>query len=508
MRLILLLSLFLKFLFCNDNERTRTLFYSLNPQSIRENLAFYSLFPNDHFGKLSLNRSIELINLHRNTPLSCEILKSWPEVSVTSLIQTIGNKMNSNTLPMKKEDVKFIQTIASDLSHLKIRGHQLQKFEDAPILTDDEIDIARTLFLYQFDNDLEKVEAYEAGLDLMALEILAKIPKDFKVKEALNAMHQLIFFEMGFRFPPQSLMSKEIDTYTFLPSVMDDRFGVCLGVSVLYLCIGQRLGLHFNIYTPPGHIFLQAVLEDETIVNIETTARGIHIPMEHYLGINGLYLPKRTTKESIGMTLMNYAALFWGSKKYQEALDVYQKAEPFMPNDPLLHYFITMNALFCNRSSVAEKAYAIYEKNMIQDVIKQQTLLEDYYNGFTSLEGLKTIFYSVDETRESIIQKQNELIGIIKKYPKFRDGLFHLGITHLQLSNFAKAKLILEEYHKIDATNPTVEYYLAHLCMHRLDYKKAKEHLTQAENLLKAHEKSVKLLRPLKLELLKIICLE
>jgi tetratricopeptide (TPR) repeat protein len=506
MRYIYYFLLLLIPLFSQEEAQIKTLYYSLKQNSIKEQLAFYSLFPDSIYGKKSFKQALDLINQHRKIPVDPAILKNWPEISISAMIQSIGRKMNSSLDLMKEDDVSLVKQLSSHLKHHQLKGHLATSFEELPTLPNEEIDLARSIFLYQFQNDLKKVEAYEAALDLMTLEILAKVPKNHTIKEILHAMHDLIFFEMEFRFPPHSLWAKEVDTFTFLPSVMDDRFGVCLGVSILYISIGQRLGIPFNIFTPPGHIFIQAQLDDESLVNIETTARGIHIPMDHYLGINTLYLDKRTVKETVALALMNFAAIFWEKNKYEEALDIYTKAEAFMPNDPLLHYFMTLNALFCGKKEIATKTYEIFLKNKVQDSIKEQTLLEDYFNHQVNLDGLKTIFTTVDETRNSILDKQKELLAILKKHPKFREGHFHLGITYLQLSNYAKAKEAFEQYHLLDSTNPTVEYYLAHLCMNRLDYKKANDHLNRLENLMKNHNKSLKIIKPIRLEIMKVLC--
>jgi regulator of sirC expression with transglutaminase-like and TPR domain len=492
----------------SQEEKIRTLYHGLKQDSIKEMLAFYSLFQDHPYGKKALEHGLLLINQHRNDPLPFDQMTKWPKISLSNLVLSIGNKMQAKFDQLNQEEIQFITHLSSHLKHHQLKGHQIQNYLDSLSLEDREVDVARTLFLYQFDNNLEKVLAYEASLDLMTLEILAKLPKNRTIKQTLEAMHQLIYFEMGFRFPPHSLWAKDVDTFTFLPSVMDDRYGVCLGVSILYISLGQRLGLPFCIYTPPGHIFLQAVLEDDTKVNIETTARGIHIPMEEYLGINQLYLEKRSLKETFGMALMNDAAAFWEKENHEKALNIYQKALPFMPYDPLLNYFIAINALLVDQKTIAKNAFSTYLSNKKKDQIKEMTILEDYFQNQASLEGIKAIFSPVDNTRESILAKKETLLSITQKYPRFREGLFHLAVCYFQLSNYKKALDVLKQYHVLDSTNPTCEYYLAHLYLNRLDYKKANQHLLQAEKLMKDHQKSTKLLRPLKLELMKILCID
>ena len=108
----------------------------------------------------------------------------------------------------------------------------------------------------QFNERQEEIRQYEASLDLMALQVLARLPENPTPEDKIAEINRFIFQEMQFRFPPHSLYAKDVDLYTFLPSVLDGREGVCLGVSILYLCIAQRLELPLDIITPPGHIYI------------------------------------------------------------------------------------------------------------------------------------------------------------------------------------------------------------------------------------------------------------
>src|SRR5262249_14956743 len=141
---------------------------------------------------------------------------------------------------------------------------------------------ARALLLSQFENDIKKIHTFEAALDLMALQVLAKLTKEATAYDKIHALNQFIFFEMGFRFPPHSAYNGKIEHFTFLPHVLESRRGVCLGVSTLYLCIAERIGLSLEIITPPGHIYIR-YKEGDKEKNIETTCRGVHIPTEEYL---------------------------------------------------------------------------------------------------------------------------------------------------------------------------------------------------------------------------------
>ena len=153
---------------------------------------------------------------------------------------------------------------------------------------------------------------------------------------------------MQFRFPPHSLYAKDIDLYTFLPSVLDSRKGVCLGVSILYLCLAQRIDLPLEIITPPGHIYVR-YRNKESITNIETTARGINLPSDTYLGINTRKLMQRTIKEVIGMAFVNQASAVWGKEDYLTTVSLYEKSALYLPDDPLLKMFLGFNYLFIGK---------------------------------------------------------------------------------------------------------------------------------------------------------------
>jgi regulator of sirC expression with transglutaminase-like and TPR domain len=321
----------------------------------------------------------------------------------------------------------------------------------------------------------------------MALQIRARLLKNAKNEDKIREINRFIFQEMQFRFPPHSLYAADIDLYTFLPSVLDSRQGVCLGVSILYLSLAQRLDLPLEIITPPGHIYVR-YNDGAKIINIETTSRGVDLPSETYLGINTRKLQKRNMKEVIGLAFMNQAAVFWSKEDYAKTVALYEKAVLFVPDDPLLKMFLGFNYLFVGKTGKGTSLLNEIRQITFDEAVSKETIPDDYLSGKINANGIKAVFLPVDETRASILKKQKELQEIVKSYPKYRAGVLHLATTWLQLGRSSEAKEILERYHKIDPHNATVEYYLAILCMDRLDYNQAWSYLSQAESL--THERN------------------
>lgn len=462
-----------------------SLYHTLDPLSVSEHLAFYELYPESKEGKQAIQRAWLLLS---GQPVDLEghnpILPGFDLQSIVSLITRQHFEPKTQLLA---DQIALVNKIAERLSNRSLKGHSAWTKEEVLSLAVEETDLSRGLLIFQFDGtpDARKnIEHYEALLDLMALQIAARLPTHPSDEDKIQAINQFIFHEMRFRFPPHSLYAKDIDLYTFLPSVLDSRQGVCLGVSVLYLCIAQRLDLPLEIITPPGHIYIRYAQSNGAYINIETTARGINPPSEIYLGINTRQLQQRNLKEVIGLSFMNQAAVFWEKQDYAAATKLYEKALLFLPEDKLLKMLLGFNYLFVGRTQEGRALLKQIKGTIFEEAVSPESIPEDYLNGAIDAEGIKAVFMPVDETRESIQKKQKELHGILKRYPHYRAGLMHLATTWLQLGRGNEAKEVLERYHKIDPNNATVEYYLCILCLERLDYNRAWVHLKKTEKLV------------------------
>lgn len=467
------------------------LYCSLDPLSVSQNFAFYELYPHSNEGKQALKRAWSLLKQNKATHWKLPAIDLKPIVSLV-------NKDSREILPLDQDQISFIQQLAKHLHNRKLKGYHVKNEEQVLALPPQEIDVCKALFIAQKEDGM----LYEAAIDLMALQILARLPCQATHLQKIQAINQFIFHEMRFRFPPHSLWAKDVDVYTFLPSVIDSRKGVCLGVSILYLCIAQRLDLPLEIITPPGHIYLRYIKQDQSILNIETTARGINTPSEMYLGVETKALEKRNQKELIGLAFINQAAVFWGKKEYQEAIHLYEIAQKYLPHDPLLKEFLGYNYLF-----VGDREKGIAYLQEIKDyvppyAITNHTMAQDFLNQRVDVEGLKTVFLSVDEHRESILEKRKALESCLKKHPKFRAGIFQLAGTWLQLGREKEAKTILENYILIDPHEPTVNYYLSVIYLKRFDYLKAWKYFLKAKKILKAHNHYPKALKELEMALI------
>ena len=481
-----------------EEAKLKSLFNSLDPLSITQQLAFYELYRDTALGDKALRRAWFLMNGGKEVDGPANL--PFPKFDIQAIISLITRQPFETPTPLSDEQLTLIEKLAANLGNRKLKGHRVEREEEIASLASEEIDLGKALLLSQFSGlptGLQALRQYEASLDLMALQIRARLSSNPNADEKIREISRFIFQEMQFRFPPHSLHAKDIDLYTFLPSVLDNRQGVCLGVSILYLCLAQRLDLHLEIITPPGHIFLRCE-ELEHPLNIETTARGIHLPDDVYLGINTRKLERRTMREVIGLAFINQASVFWGKKEYEKTVALYEKAKQFLPDDGLLKMLLGLNYLFVGKKQDGRALLEQVRHLTLDCEVSPETIPDDYLSGRIDSEGIKAIFLPVDENRSSILEKQKELQKLLTRYPKFRAGLMQLATTWLQLGRGSEAQEVLRRYHAIDPDSATVEYYLSLVSIQRMDYLQAWKFLKQTEALTTARDHKPKALKALR----------
>jgi tetratricopeptide (TPR) repeat protein len=479
-------------------QKLKTVLYSLTPDSVAEHLAFYELYSSTPEGLQALSKAITLLSKPLNNFVR-------PNENLANALIALINKQPNEDLPeLDAQYLDQIELLAKQLGNRNLIGNKVWSEHEVLSLLPEQIDLARGLFISQQGNEpdaLKKIRIYESIIDLMALQILAKLgTMNATPEQKIEAINQFIFEQMGFRFPAKSRYAKAIDLYTFLPSVLDSHRGVCLGVSILYLCIAQRLNLDLEIITPPGHIYVRYRNGDK-IINIETTARGINLDSEVYLGINTRSLTHRNIKEVIGLAHFNQASTFWHDDNYSKAIETYRKAEKYLPDDLLLRELMAYNYLLDGQTEIAEKLLQQVRDYIPDHAIYKETVAEDYLNKKADVEAIKAIFLDVDENQESIEKKKKTLEETVKKNPYFRAAYFQLATAWLQLMRDGEALEVLKKYHELDPNDPTAEYYMTVMMAERLDFRNAWKHLRHTEELLKARNRESKILKNIRKEL-------
>lgn len=98
------------------------------------------------------------------------------------------------------------------------------------------------------------VPHYQERLDTMAQEVRARIGLRASGEETVNALNRYVFAEQGFKGNTKNYYEVE---NSYLNCVIDRRVGIPISLSVVYLLIGQRLGLPLFGIGMPGHFLVK-----------------------------------------------------------------------------------------------------------------------------------------------------------------------------------------------------------------------------------------------------------
>ncbi len=463
----------------------RSLYATLDPASVSQHFAFFELYPHTVEGQTALQHAWLLLSGGKKEAVQFDFF--LPTLDLRPILNLVNRSQGTDLPVLDARQLAVMEQIGAPLTNRTLQGFGLWDLEEILRLPPEEIDLARGLLVAELGTHEEakqKIQSYEASLDLMALQVRARLQPHASASEKIRALNDYVFSEMRFRFPPHSLYAKEIDIYTFLPSVLDQRRGVCLGVSILYLSLAQRLNLSLQAVTPPGHIYVRHRMESGEVINIETTARGIDIPTEAYLGMETKELQERTLIECIGLAFMNQAAVSWHKGNFDEAISLYEKARPFLREDYLLNVFLGFNYLFAGRE--AEGRDLLMKAQTQNPMGLGGAIIEDYFHGNVDAEGIRIVFSEVDEKRSSILEKQEALYKVLERWPNFRQGIFHLAVTWMQLGREKEAAPLLEQYFEMNQNDSTASYYLSAIHFQRYNFNRSWKYLRKAEALTQA----------------------
>jgi tetratricopeptide (TPR) repeat protein len=468
-------------------DPTQALYNSLPPNNVEKQMAFFKLHKEHPLGEEALRCAARALGTE--------------ELGALEHVASCFNPHAKGTLT--EHQIRCIEKLAAKLPNRLLRGYHARSLEEIYAIEDHEVDLGKALIFSQHEDPKEAcflAREYSAKLDVMALHVLAQLPENASYMDKIQALNHFIFEVMHFRFPPQSLYAKDIDMYTFLPSVMDNHLGVCLGVTALYFAVAQRIELPLEIITPPGHIFLRYNTGSD-VINIETTARGIHVPTEHYLGMNTHTLPIRTIKEIVSMTHVNQASVFLQRREFERAIKAYRQALLYCPEDHLTRELLGYALVLNGEEEEGKKFLKQIAYLTPEHAIKRHVLAEDYLKGEVNADGIYTVFQEVNEDRASILDKIKNMKEILERFPRFRDGLLQMAVCHLQLNRIKEAFPYLERYHELDPNDPTVSYYLAILYGEYHDYNRCWEFLERAQAIVAEKDFKPKALKELRLSL-------
>jgi tetratricopeptide (TPR) repeat protein len=205
---------------------------------------------------------------------------------------------------------------AEPLANENKEGLRVRSIEQVLRLEDQQVDLATAaLIISERWSDMVYGRRYLTQLDEMAIEIRRRLAdKNLKPNfTAIPVINEYLFDELQFKPVREANDPNDL----FLHTVLDKKQGYCLSLSVLYLAIGERLGLPLYGVVVPGHFFVRY---DDTRVkfNIETVGKGGSLSDDYYrqrynvpaAGKNNIYMKSLAKIETLGCFFNNLGIVY------------------------------------------------------------------------------------------------------------------------------------------------------------------------------------------------------
>ncbi|MEX0712570.1 MAG: transglutaminase family protein, partial [Pirellulales bacterium] len=180
-----------------------------------------------------------------------------------------------STVVILRDRAQQLQRQAEQLRHLaRAVHHERVLAELAKALEPDEgqIDLFHAaLLIARLDNDDLDVAAYRQELARMAAELTERIPAEADEAARLAALNEYLFETCGFHGSRGDYYNS---SNSYVNEVLDDREGLPITLSVVYIELAGRINVGIEGVGLPGHFVVRHRPADQPAVLIDVYERG------------------------------------------------------------------------------------------------------------------------------------------------------------------------------------------------------------------------------------------
>jgi len=152
-----------------------------------------------------------------------------------------------------EQQAEQLRKLATAVHGKKVQSDMLKLFE----AKEADLDLLHAaLLIAKLDNDELLVDDYRAEAERLAKKLAAELPKDADEQAKLAGLNKFLFADRGFHGSRGDYYNK---SNSYLNEVIDDREGLPITLSVLYMELGRRIGLKLEGVPLPGHFMVRLV---------------------------------------------------------------------------------------------------------------------------------------------------------------------------------------------------------------------------------------------------------
>ena len=328
------------------------------------------------------------------------------------------------------------------------RGLYVRSIEQVLRLEEDEIDLATAVLIISEQwNDNVYGRRYLTELDNMAFEIRdrLKAKRMWPNRKAIPVINEYLFDEL--RFKPVEKADNPNDL--FLHSVLDEKRGYCLSLSILYLSLGERLGLPLYGVVVPEHFFVR--YDDGRVsFNIETTSNGVSPDDQHYIDKfntpeddrDSIYMKKLNKLQTLGCFFNNLGNSYSEVGNIDQAMVALERAVEINPS--LAESRMNLGNIYLKKDRVTD---AIFEYRAALEINPNDDKMHNNLGNAYARRGW-----------------HNDAIGeytqSLRLNPDYIDAYKNLAKTYCNQQMFAMAQSTLKEAIGLEPKNADLYHQL------------------------------------------------
>lgn len=190
-------------------------------------------------------------------------------------LEPLTTKANSSVALINRqadELVRRAEQLRKVANDVRVRGIAKQLGDLVPSENGDFDLLRASLLLAKLDEPDIEVDAYLAQVEQMSSEIVKSFPADADDATKLAKLNQYMFDDNGFHGSRSEEYYHRANSY--MNRVIDDREGIPVTLSVLYMELGSRVGLDIQGVGLPGHFVVKHVRSESDDQLVDVFERG------------------------------------------------------------------------------------------------------------------------------------------------------------------------------------------------------------------------------------------
>lgn len=185
--------------------------------------------------------------------------------------------------------------------------------------------------------------AQQIEVDMLAAKLLRRLPADASHVQKLRMLNHFFYHELGFA---GNLNNYYDPDNSYLHRVITSRRGIPISLAVVYMELGQQIGLDVKGISFPGHFLMKLSVQSGDIIldpfnGTSLSREELEERLEPYFAQQAyrtdiplaMYLQNAHPREILVRMLRNLKALFMEHAQWQRVLGVQQRLVILLPEE-------------------------------------------------------------------------------------------------------------------------------------------------------------------------------